>query len=787
MMHSRLLRTVLIPAVVFLVLAGAFSGLWWSLHTRDRALLRRQTRVTAEQAAARLEDTLAMRLALVDQIRHEWLASPFETRDAFTRRSLALQREFPGYLAVSWIDPEGIIRWVVPREPNLAAENQDLHTHPFAAPYFTAAERTGRVQVTPPIGLYQGGIGLAAYFPIITAEGTHLGYLNAVFRLAPLIRSTLRETILRNYTVRIVEGDRPVFSSGEDVSGSLASLAGTATFRVGGRPWEIRLAPGPSLLKQERPILATALLFLGIALAGSSAWLSRLALLRHTALVASEQKFRDLFESISDLVFFIDASGRTLDINDAGARLLGAASREEVLGRNLVREVLSSPRQRRELAARLAREEVVRGLEVQITTLDGRPLLARFFGSATRDADGQITGYRGIVRDVTEQRRLEERMARMERMESLSNLAGGIAHDFNNILATIQHRASILALRTTSTELQEHVDAIETSVKMAASLTSQLLTFARGDVHRHGSADLNQVVRSTLEIFGSTVTPAISIETELEDHLPPVVGSEVQLQQVVLNLCINARDAMPEGGRLRIRTAMVMEPDPSLATPGPHSVGPWARLEVQDTGLGMDAATRERAFDPFFTTKEPGSGTGLGLAVVYGTITGLGGHVDLDSEPGRGTTFTIFLPVAPPPPTPAEGARPQSQSSGGTILVVDDDEAVRSSLGMVLDELGYTVLQADSGEAALRLFRSEHPRIDAVILDMTMPGLDGPETFAELERIDPGVRVIVSTGYSRSRGAASLVEAGAVTVLHQPYRIRELVTAIHEALDSGGA
>ncbi len=787
MRKPGIFRAVFVPAAVFLVLAGAFLGLWWSISTRDRAILRRQTRVTAEQAAARLEDALALRLALVDQIRHEWLASPFETRAAFTRRSLALQREFPGYLAVNWIDPDGIIRWAVPREPNRAAENRDLHQHPFAAPFFIAAEHTGRTQVTPPIELYQGGTGLAAYFPIIAADGTHLGYLNAVFRLAPLIRSTLREEILGNYAVLVAAGDRIAFSSG-DAEGRLSSLGAAASFRVGGQPWELRLVPGPRLLRQERPLLATALLLLGIALAGSSAWLARLALLRHAALEASERKFRDLFESISDLVFFLDASGVLLDINESGARLLGAASRDEIVGRNLVREIFPDPGQRRALAARLAREGMVRGLEVQVRSLDGRPILARFFGSVIRDPDGRVTGYRGIVRDITEHKLLEERMARMERMEGLSSLAGGVAHDFNNILATIQHRTSLLALRSDSKELREHVDAIEASVRMAASLTAQLLTFARGDVRREGSSDLNGVVRSTLEILGGTVPAGISIETELEDGLPPVVGTEVQLQQVVLNLCLNARDAMQAGGRLRIRTALVMEAGPAPAGEESSTVGPWARLEVQDEGTGMDPATRERAFDPFFTTKGPGEGTGLGLAVVYGTVTGLGGHVDLDSEPGRGTTITIHLPVAPPPPTPS-GGQPVSAGpavgTGRTVLVVDDDGAVRASLTMVLEELGYTAAEADSGEEALRILGESRHRIGAVILDMTMPGLDGVETFAGLRRIDPGLPIIVSTGYSRSAGAASLVEAGAVCVLHKPYRIRDLLAALREALDGG--
>ncbi len=779
--YPRLLRTVLVPAAVFLVLAGAFVAVWWSIYTRDQALLQRQTQVTAEQAAARLEDSLTMRLALVDQIRHEWLASPFANRASFTRRSLALQREFPGYLAVSWIDPDGIIRWVVPRKPNLAAENQDLHTHPFAAPTFTAAERTGQVQVTPPIELYQGGLGLAAYFPIITTDGTHLGYLNAVFRLEPLIRTTLRRAILDNYATRVVAGERVVFDSGE--LRKEYRIEARSPFRVHDQHWEVRLVPGAHLLSQQRPFLATLLLLLGLTLAASSAWLSRLAILRHEALAESEGRYRALFETVADLVFFMDRSGTLLDINEAGARLLGAQSKTELVGRNLVRRLLPDARQRRRIATRLAREGAVRDLEVELHRLDGETIVVRLFGSVVRDTSGAISGYRGVLRDVTEHRRLEERMARMQRMESLSILAGGIAHDFNNILATIQHRATILALRTRVPALQEHIEAIEASVKMAASLTSRLLTFARGDAHKAGSVDLNAVVRATLDIVASTMPSNITVETDLENDLPPVAGNEVQLQQVMLNLCINARDAMPDGGTLRIRTAFVMEPERRHPAEDLLPVGPWVRLEVQDTGHGMNPDTRQRAFDPFFTTKETGTGTGLGLAVVYGAVTGLGGHVDLDSEPGRGTVFTIHLPVISTPPSPPPPVRDVPDPGSGTVLVVDDDEAVRSSLAMVLDELGYSVLMADSGERAIELYGSHGDRIDVVILDMTMPGLDGAQTFERLRSLDPELPVIVSTGFARSNGAAALVEAGAVGVLHKPFRIRDLVAALQDALD----
>ena len=784
MTPSKTLRTVLVPAAIFLVLAGAFFGLWWSVYTRNQALLQRQTQVTAEQVAARLEDSLAMRLALVDQIRHEWLAAPYRDRESFARRSLALQREFPGYLAVSWIDPDGIIRWVVPRQPNRAAENRDLHTHPFAAPYFTAAERTGRIQVTPPIELYQGGLGLAAYFPIITADGTHLGYLNAVFRLEPLIRTTLREAILDNYHTRVVTGETVVFESGE--SGPGERFGAVSPFTVGNHRWEVHLAPGSHLLAQQRPLLATVLLLLGLALAASSAWLSRLAILRHEALAASESRYRALFESVADVVFFLDGTGTFLDINESGARLLGASSKTELVGRNLARQLLPDARTRRELVTRLAREGTVRGVEQELRRLDGETLVVRLFGSVIRDAAGNVVGYRGVLRDITEHRHLEARMARMQRMESLTSLAGGIAHDFNNILAAIQHRASVLALKVSSPELREHVEAIEASVKMAGSLTSRLLTFARGDVQARGTVDLNEVVRSTLDIFRSTVPANLAIETELEEPLPPVAGTEVQLQQVLLNLLINARDAMPGGGTLRIRTALVIGSGEDPQEREPYTLGPWVRLEVQDTGPGMDHETREKAFDPFFTTKEAGAGTGLGLAVVYGTVTGLGGHIDLDSEPGRGTRFTITLPVAPPVPTPPGGQPATAAPDGGSILVVDDDEAVRSSLAVVLDELGYSVLEAGSGEEAIQLYGANASRIDAVILDMTMPGIDGRETFAGLRKIDPAARIIVSTGYSRASGADTLVEAGAVTVLQKPYRIRDLVAALQEAMERPG-
>ncbi len=781
MSRSVLTRTVVIPIGVFLVLGACVAGFWFQAQLHHSNLLRGETIVMADQAAARLQDAVRTRLELVNQIRREWQIAPYTDRAAFERRSLSLQRQFPGYQAVSWVDPDGVIRWVVPRQPNLAAENFDLHDHRFAGATFRRAESTGTVQVTPPLPLVQGGLGIASYFPI-RAHGKNLGYLNGVFRIRPMVQACLRGPVLNTHSVRLAIDGRTVFANSVERTARSERLGASAAFTIHGRSWVLSLAPRPQQVNLTSPLLSYALLFLGLPLAAAVAWMYRIDQRRQVDLERSEERYRRLVEDSVDVIYVSTPDGRLLDINPAGVELFGAASREDLLAVNVGRDLFVDAGQRRAFVNRLHRDGSVRDYRLLLRSLDGKEIVSRVSATVVRDEAGTVVSHRGILHNETEAARMQDQIIRMQRMESMSNLAGGIAHDFNNILAGILGYTSLLKMKLEEPEHLRQLEIIERSVDSATALTSQLLAFSRGDLWEKRPVDVNEVVQVTLTFLKRTIDPSVLIETDLTPGLPAVAGNRGQLQQVILNLCLNARDAMQNGGILSVSTRVVN--GTHLATPGAASppAPDLVRVTVSDTGQGMDAATRDRIFEPFFSTKPREKGTGLGLAVVYGIVTGHGGRILVDSAPGRGTTFTVELPTSDGVAEADQPADAVESTGSGTILVVDDDATVRSALVEILESYGYATLQAEDGLQAIAAFERHRNEVDLVILDMTMPQMGGRQALERLREIAPDVRVILSTGYSRLRDGQEPLDAGVNAFLQKPYPVSELLNAIRSVL-----
>ncbi len=401
------------------------------------------------------------------------------------------------------------------------------------------------------------------------------------------------------------------------------------------------------------------------------------------------------------------------------------------------------------------------------------------------DPDGGITGVIEYVRDISERKLLEERLLQVQKMESIGLLAGGIAHDFNNILGGILGYASWLKTNIAHDHpFFRPIDTIEKSACRAAELTAQLLAFARGGKYDIRPSSLNGVVSESLRLLAGTLDKSIAIETRLDDSLPTVEIDVGQIQQVLINLCVNARDAMAGGGRLTIESA-VAELDEADARSQPEAKPGWyAILSVSDTGLGMEESVRARIFEPFFTTKEKGKGTGLGLAMVYGVVKNHGGFIHVYSEPGQGSTFKIYLPLSDKPE--AVDAAPEAELNGGseTVLIVDDEAAIREVASDILGSYGYRVRLAADGEEGVSIYRRERRRIDLVLLDMVMPRQGGRETFLELKRIDPKVRVLFSTGYSQNEKVNEIMALGVRGFIQKPYQVKDLLAKVRDVLDA---
>jgi PAS domain S-box-containing protein len=491
----------------------------------------------------------------------------------------------------------------------------------------------------------------------------------------------------------------------------------------------------------------------------------------------SEATYRTLFEEASDGIVLVDIeSGTIVDCNRAAQEMVGRA-RAELVGSplgTLHPPEVTTPFERL-LGATLG--QVIETL-VLTSTGEHRAVAVK----ASRVTLGDRAVVQALYRDITDAKRLEAQLRQAQKLEAIGTLAGGIAHDFNNLLMGIQGNASLLQLELEPPH-HERLRSIEECVRSGTELTAQLLGFARGGRYEIRTIDLNALVQRTSRMFGRT-RKQVAIHRKLQDDLWTVEADQGQLEQVLVNLLVNAWQAMPDGGELFVETSnLTLERGYVRAHDVP--AGRYVQVSVTDTGVGMDEATRQRIFEPFFTTKEMGRGTGLGLATVYGIVKSHGGFLSVYSEQGEGTTFNIYLPASDRPVTAAR-PRPDAVAVGTeTILLVDDEETVLVVSGKMLEKLGYQVLIARSGNEALEQYRQHRDRVAMVILDLIMPGGGGGEIYDRLREVNPGVRVLLSSGYSLNGEARAIVERGCRGFIQKPFNLKDLSQRVREVLDGG--
>jgi len=518
------------------------------------------------------------------------------------------------------------------------------------------------------------------------------------------------------------------------------------------------------------------------------------------ALRESEEKYRTILESIEEGYYETNIAGDFTFFNDSLATIFGY-TRDEMWGMNYKKNTdkESADRLYQVFNKVYTTGKPSKGSEYKISGKDGVTKYVEVSVSLLKDAEGKRVGFRGIIRDVTERKLSEQEKARLEsqfqqaqKMEATGTLAGGIAHDFNNLLMAMQGNASLILLDKDSSHPDyERLKNIEEYIRDAANLTKQLLGFARGGKYEVKPTDLNTLLKKSSKMFGRT-KKEITIHPKYQEDLWAVEADPGQIEQVLLNLYVNAWQAMPGGGgELFLKTQNTII-DEHYSKPYNVKPGKYVMISITDTGSGMDEATRKRIFDPFFTTKEMGRGTGLGLASVYGIIKSHGGFIDVYSEKGHGTIFKIHLPareadsIAPDvePDKTFEMARGTE-----TILLVDDEDMIIEVGTELLREMGYHVLIARSGREAIEIvseaYRSDpiSTAPDLVILDMIMPDMSGGETYDRLKKISPGIRVLLSSGYSIDGQATDILERGCNGFIQKPFNIEQLSQKIREMTD----
>jgi PAS domain S-box-containing protein len=437
----------------------------------------------------------------------------------------------------------------------------------------------------------------------------------------------------------------------------------------------------------------------------------------------------------------------------------------------------------------------LRGVLAVAEQRDGTSLDVSISSAPLRNSRGEIVGFVGVFEDVTDRRRTElalrtseEQLRHAQKMEAIGRLAGGVAHDFNNILTAIQSYAEFLALELgADAPCRDDIREIQKAADRAAQLTHQLLAFSRKQVLRPEAIDLNAIVTETERMLRRVIGEDIELVTRLDPGLDLLQGDAGQLSQVLLNLAINARDAMPEGGRLLIETMMVNLDAEYADSHQGAAAGPHVLLTVSDTGIGMDSETKTRIFEPFFTTKEHGKGTGLGLSMVYGFVRQSGGSIWVYSELGEGTTFKIYLPRAPDRAAGEVAVARQAQprkalAAGTTVLLVEDEVAVRQVAMRTLVDHGYTVLEAANGREALAVAGSHQGPIDLVLTDMVMPAMRGGELAARLRKARPEARLLMMSGYTEEAASRQAILAAGSAFLEKPFTASRLLEKVEEVL-----
>jgi PAS domain S-box-containing protein len=505
------------------------------------------------------------------------------------------------------------------------------------------------------------------------------------------------------------------------------------------------------------------------------------------ALRENEERFRALSENAPDIIYTMNLQGVITYANPAWKRFLGHDS-DDLMGRYFIDFAREEDRKTYRKLFRSIRDEknIVSNYIGIMLTKNGRERLFSMNSSFNRDAKGRIIGVVGAMKDITEQRVMEKKLAQAQKMEAIGTLAGGIAHDFNNLLMGIQGYASLMRLDLDASHPHyERLKQIEQQVQSGADLTRQLLGFARGGKYESKAADMNEIIDRTLSIFART-KKEIAVQKSLDDALWAVDVDQGQMEQTLMNLYVNAWQAMPGGGDLSLETSNVLLDD-NQAMSRAINPGRYVKITIADTGLGMDAKTRERIFDPFFTTKGMGRGTGLGLATVYGIVKGHGGGIDVTSEPGRGTTFEIYLPATEKAIVKEQNKTTTILRGKETVLLVDDEPIVLEVTRELMEALGYRVFLAGSGQEAIAVFLEKRKMIDMVILDMVMPGISGNETFDRLREIDPQLVILLSSGYSINGQAQQILKKGCNGFIQKPFKLKALSQKLREVLGGNRA
>ncbi len=785
---QKQVRRYWLPVTVFLFTATLTLVMWRLMVAAEHERRQLETAVTAEQVELRLEAWFDTRAAVLTQLAEDWATTIQQDNAEFSRRAQRIIELYPGFQALNFIDENWVIRIVTPEATNQAALGKDLHEHPSPAvrDALTYALEKKVIHRSSLIFLLQGEPGFATYIPVFGENDTLLGFINGVFGVDELVDSCLSEKNLRErFNFRLVTRDgRLAYDHHQGEPGGGEPYLVEREVRLVDRPWTLQLAMTPggqaSLSGRADDIMAV----IGFSLSLLIAILLVANQKRQEQQAIEREQFRFLVENQGDFLVKVDPQGKVLYSNPTLERFLGKPN-GELLGETFGGQISPADLKLFEetfYAAQASTEG--QELEVRMVTPSGE-VYTSWFGTAFRDHEGVVEGHIGVGRDISQRRELESQLRISQRLQAVGQLAGGVAHDFNNILQAIQGYIEMVRddLPVDSPARDDLTQAHQAGER-AAVLVRQLLAFSRRQILKPANLDLNGVISGLLPMMERMIGPTIAISFQRAQGVGPVKADQGQLEQILMNLAVNARDAMPDGGTITIRlTREVLDEEFCRQNQGQKG-GAYLRLDFADTGEGMDEKVQDKLFEPFFSTKGPGAGTGLGLSTVYGIVKQHGGMIMVQSTPGEGSLFTIYLPEGQGIPDLQEGPMAAAALPGTERILLAEDEPLLRKLGRrILESAGYTVRTARDGEEAWALYRELGSEVDALVLDVVMPGLGGLDLAYRIRQERPDIPVVFVSGFDNDLATGRREPLSGSLHLPKPYNASDLLQAIRKVLD----
>jgi|GEM_PF-1288220 len=783
--------------------------LWRALIAQERAQIRNTIKVQTTFVSNKIASETDSRIFALFRLAKRWEIRGQPAEGRWESDAVLFVNRFQGYQAIEWVDPSFRVRGIAPLEENEADQDRDLGAEQRPALALAAARDRREVMLAPATDWTHGGEVLLVCIPVYYRENFG-GFLVGVFRFQQWL-DTVLENVAPGYRLAILDGQDEFYARHAAGDAFDPQWGQQTEIAFHGVKWRLQVWPRPELLAAHSA-LPGAVLVTGPFVAFLLAWAVRLAQMARLrakeaedanrelkseiserqraeeALRGSEANYRSLVQNAPYGIFRVSAEGnRFSTVNRALLEMLGYASESELLAADLFAGIFCDPGGVERWLEPFRNQKGFDSAEVEWKRKDGTPIVVRLSGRLVTDAYGAPQGFEVIAEDITQRRALEEQLQQAFKMEAIGRLAGGLAHDFNNLVMIILGYTRLL--RNTlgpSPLIGRNLEEIRTAAERAASLTRQLLAFSRKQVLQPQVVDINALVAEAVMLLAPLLGEDIKIVTSLDRGLGPVKADAGQIVQVIVNLAVNARDAMQQGGELTIETANVEFDDADAQLHVDLRPGSHVMLTVSDTGCGMDPETLTHVFEPFYTTKAKDKGTGLGLATVYGIVGQSGGAIRVDTAPGQGTSFRIYLPRVREAVQPVE---PEIELAGSlegseTILVVEDEESLRKLTRMFLEIRGYLVLEASNGHEALQVAGRFPGSIHVLLTDAVMPGMSGRELAERLVRLRPDMKVVSMSAYTEDAIVGLGILDEETAFLEKPFSPEDLASKIRGVLKS---